>query len=59
MTSDLRTSLEREKQRSHDLLPALEHERNRTIELSSEIAALSEKNREGLNASNNEIDSLR
>ena len=59
MTSDLRTSLQHEKLRSTDLLPALEKERQRTLELSTEIANLGEDNGKELKEIKDENNNLR
>lgn len=57
--SDLRTSLKLEKQRSCDLLPALDSEQNKVVELSTEIAALSEANQVDMKEVREENEKLR
>ncbi|XP_076802613.1 uncharacterized protein LOC143446732 isoform X2 [Clavelina lepadiformis] len=59
ITDDLRTSLESEKQRSQNLVPALQRERERTLELSSEMAALSQETSNANKNSHEQIDKLR
>ena len=59
ITDDLRTSLESEKQRSQNLVPALQRERERTLELSSEMAALSQETSNANKNAHEQIDKLR
>ena len=59
MTSDLRTSLEMEKQVSADVMSSLEQERQRTIEVSKEVVAMGDHSEKKIKNLTQENENLR
>jgi len=59
INEDLRTSIDAERLRTRDVLPSLQRERERTCELSSEIAAVTERAAKESASANQRIDALK